>query len=127
MATTSEIQGVTAEAVALWRKSYEGEVFGEAYFAAMAQHTPDPERKAKLETLEALERCTKELLVPSMERLGISTEVNQAILDGVGAIGDFDYQGMLAATPVIAADYLRSYARLRELVDEEDAAVINLL
>lgn len=126
MATIGEIH-ITQEAVDLWVKSYQGEVFGEAYFSHMAEHTSDPERRAKLEALTVLERCTKELLEPCMERLGISTAPDQSILDGVASSTDYEYQAMLEAIPVFTAEYLGYYGRLRQLVDPQDAGDANLL
>jgi hypothetical protein len=124
---TSTSESVTQEAAELWVKSFQGEVFGEAYFDAMAAHSGDAELGDKLTALAALERCTKELLIPSMERLGISTEPDAAIVKSVGAMTDFDYQSMVQALPMITGEYLGYYARLRELVEPEDCSVVNLL
>ena len=41
---------------------HEGEVYGEAVFAALAEHTADAEARYRWRVLEALERETKELL-----------------------------------------------------------------
>jgi hypothetical protein len=40
---------------------------------------------------------------------------------------DFDYSAMLDSVPAVAADYLVSYARLRELCGPEDEGVVNLV
>ena len=118
---------VAEEAVELWIKSYQGEVLGEAYFSRMAELASDPAEKEKLEVLVVLERCTKELLAHPMERLGISTTPDPAIVEGVAALTDYDYQKMIESLPSVTSEYLGCYARLRELVEERDANVVNLL
>jgi hypothetical protein len=127
MTTTDEVHDIQSEAVDLWIKSYQGEVFGEAYFSHMAAHAADGETRAKLGALVVLERCTKELLAPSMERLGISTAPDQSLLDGAASVTDYDYRTMLEAVPLVTAEYLGYYSRLRQLVEEVDGGVADLL
>jgi hypothetical protein len=115
------------EARELWVKAYQGEVLGEAYFAHLADHTDDPDHRAKLEALTALERCTREILVPVLQRLGIRAEPDLAILAGVAAGTDFDYHHMLEVVPPLAAEFLESYMRLRPLAGAEDVAVVDQL
>lgn len=57
---------------------YQGEVFGEAVFGAMADVTTHPERARKLRLLEQLERETKELLYPAVRETGGSLELDAA-------------------------------------------------
>jgi hypothetical protein len=127
VATTDARSVVTTEAKELWEKSFQGEVFGETVFAAMAEQMDDPERRRKMEALTALERCTKELLGRSMTRLGLSTAVDQAMVDAVANGAPLGYEVMLASLLPITAEYLGYYARLRELVGPEDFEVIDLL
>jgi hypothetical protein len=127
MATTETTPEVSEEAVELWVKSYQGEVLGEAYFGHMAEHIDDPVHKAKLEVLTTLERCTKELLAPSMERLGISTVPDPTIAENVVKGTFFDYEGMINVLPGITGQYLGYYTRLRQLVEPRDASVVDLL
>ena len=127
MATTPQVASIGEEAAELWANSYQGEVLGEAYFSHMAEHTTEPVRRAKLEALTALERCTKELLVAPMERLGISTVPDQSILDGVASGTNFDYRAMLDTVLVFTAKSLSDYTQLRGLVESRDAAVIDQL
>lgn len=127
MAMTTAPQGIDQEQAELWDKSFQGEVLGEAYFTLMAEHTLEPDRRAKLEALAVLERCTKEMLARAMTRLGLSTEPDPAVLDGVAATRDFDYRRMLEAIPHLTAVYLGYYRRLRELVEPQDEAVADAL
>jgi hypothetical protein len=125
MTTTAGIR--SQEETELWIKAYQGEVLGEAYFAALADRTDDPDHKAKLLALVALERDTKELLAPSLRRLGLSTDPDQSTLAFVSGMTDFDYSAMLDSVPAFAAEFLLSYGRLRELCAPEDGEVVNLL
>jgi hypothetical protein len=53
---------------------HEGEVYGEAVFHAMAEHTADPEARHRWRVLEALERETKELLARELAARGRSAD-----------------------------------------------------
>lgn len=127
MAVTQARPGVDQEQAELWTKSYEGEVFGEAYFEVVAAHTPEPDRRAKLEALATLERCTKEMLAVPMGRHGLPTDPDPNVLDAISAVTDFDYHQLLEAVRPLAAEYLGYYRRLRELVAPEDEAVADAL
>ena len=119
---------LSQEAVDLWVKSYQGEVLGEAYFSRMSEIAEDASEKRKLQALACLERCTKELLMPSMVRLGIPTDPDQATLEVVAALTtEYDYGAMVGSLPTVAAEYLGYYSRLRDLVDDQDAGAVNLL
>jgi hypothetical protein len=128
MASTETVPGLSQEAKDLWVRSYQGEILGEAYFGQAASQVDDVEQRAKLEVLTTLERCTKELLAPSLRRLGISTDADPAILEqaanGARAI---DYDALVRALPAITGQYLGLYARLRQLVDPVDASVVDQL
>jgi hypothetical protein len=52
---------------------YQGEVYGEAVFRALADHARDETLKAKLRVLEQLERETKDLLRAEVAALGLDT------------------------------------------------------
>ena len=119
---------LSQEAVDLWVKSYQGEVLGEAYFSRVSEKADDPGEKSKLQALATLERCTKELLAPSMERLGIPTDPDPASLEVAAALAaDYDYPAMIGSLPAVTGEYLGYYTSLRALVDEQDAGAVNLL
>ena len=62
---------------------YQGEVYGEALFQAMAAGCNDAERVGKLRLLERLERETKEFLRPALvETGGLPTESAERIREG---------------------------------------------
>jgi len=55
------------------------------------------------------------------------TEPDQSMPDFVSGMTDFDYSAMLDSVPAVAADFLLSYGRLRELCGPEDEGVVDLL
>jgi hypothetical protein len=93
----------------------------------MADRAEDPAQKTKLHALVALERGTKELLAPCLQRLGLETEPDPSMLEFVNGMTDFEYAAMLDSVPAVAAEYLVSYGRLRELCAAEDQGVVNLV
>ncbi|MCH2171962.1 hypothetical protein MK489_14345 [Myxococcota bacterium] len=63
---------------------FQGEVYGEALFGAMAEGCDDPVRVRKLRLLEQLERETKEFLLPLVMEAGHSGEASQErIAEGI--------------------------------------------
>ena len=81
---------------------FQGEVYGEALFGAMAAGCDDPVRVRKLSILEQLERETKEFLLPLVKQAGYSGEPSQdRIADGI------ELGGQLAQVPW--AELLRGF------------------
>jgi hypothetical protein len=60
--------------VAYLIERFQGEVYGEAVFAAMANADPNPDSRYKWRVLEALERETKEYLARALRERGHSAE-----------------------------------------------------
>lgn len=56
---------------------FEGEVYGEAVFAAMADAEPDADARYKWRVLEALERETKEYLARALQERGHAAKVSE--------------------------------------------------
>ena len=62
---------------------FQGEVYGEAVFRAMAEHSDDPGRVRKLRVLEQLERETKERLLPALREAGsVAEESAERVAEG---------------------------------------------
>jgi hypothetical protein len=116
-----------SEEAALWRKVYEGEVLGEAFFSRMAELASDSDQRRKLEALAAMERSTAVLVRPCLERRGLQASVDPAAVDGIRTIEALDWDAMLRGLPAITKDYMTSYERLAELVGGDDARVVALL
>lgn len=115
------------EARTLWQESYQGEVLGEAYFARMRELAADAQEQEKIDHLVRLERSTKEMLVPCMDRLGLPTGSDQSVLASVAALDDYEWRSMLEGVRPVAAGYLVKYRRLAELVDAVDRPVADAL
>lgn len=58
------------EYLATLEEFFQGEVTGEAMFAALAESLDDPEHRYQMRVLEQLERETKELLCENVKHLG---------------------------------------------------------
>jgi hypothetical protein len=107
----------------LWVKAYQGEILGEILFEGIGHQQNDPERTRKMLVLSNLERCTKEALVPAMERAGLPTEpaadtlaLAQVLVDASASIG---WEDTLASFGPITDQYIPLYARIGELAPAE--------
>ena len=112
----------------LWVDAYQGEVLGEALFGALVSRQSDPERGHQLEVLTMLERATKELAEPVLERRGLprgdsasSIEMGRELAAGVA---DVPWDDFLRSFEPVTSQFLAKYRRLVELaVDETELAV----
>lgn len=106
----------------LWTESYQGEVLGETFFGWLAAHEYDEERRHQLEVLTLLERATKELAEPVMDRLGFDRGDTDATAAGAVTIAKRSAEGTweatLEGTEAVAAEFLDKYRRLVELAEE---------
>ena len=116
-----------AESATLWEESFQGEVLGEAYFTRMRDLARDPVQRDKIDHLVRLERSTKEMLAPYLERHGLSTEPNAAVVEAMSRIEEYDWTTMLQGVRPVAADFLTKYRRLGELVGADDAGAVESL
>jgi hypothetical protein len=114
----------------LWIKSYQGEILGEVLFGGIAEQQKDAENARKMQVLCTLERKTKEALVHSLQRAGISTEPDpetvstaKALVDGSAAIS---WSDILGSFETITTQYAALYARIGEL-DPSEQATADLL
>ena len=124
MSVSEEIQ---TEVKTLLAESYQGEVLGEAYFAAMRDLTEDPSHRDKLDHLVRLERSTKEMLVPYLLRHGIPTDPDAKVVEALASVGPQTWANTLEGVRLVAASYLVKYRRLAELVGAEDAPATDAL
>ncbi len=107
----------------LWVRAYQGEVLGEALFGRIADTLDDPDHVAKMRVLSTLERKTKEAIVPSLERAGLSTEPDPEMFTLAEALSaGIAWADFLAATEAITAQYIPLYERIGELDPAERAA-----
>jgi len=106
----------------LWVESYQGEVLGEALFGLMAEREQDPERRAQLEALTLLERATKELAEPLLERRGIDRGDTAASIatghDFADALASTGWSEFLRSIPPVTVQFLAKYEELVALSDD---------
>jgi hypothetical protein len=111
----------------LWRQAYEGEVLGEALFSALAERTKEPERRRQLEVLALLERSTKELALPVVDRRGIACDV-EAIRRAAGELADavqaLAWDDFLGSFQPVISDYLARYCELVELAEDQEERTV---
>lgn len=112
----------------LWRESYQGEVLGETVFGLLAQRCEDPDQRKQLEVLTLLERATKEIAEPVLERNGYDRgdvdNLVAAITANIDSSAAAPWDEMVRSTITIADGYLVKYRELVGLVDNDaDRAV----
>ncbi|HEV3281374.1 MAG TPA: hypothetical protein VG032_07195 [Acidimicrobiales bacterium] len=107
----------------LWVESYQGEVLGESLFARLAERERDPEHRHQLEMLTVLERATKELAEPVLEKRALdwgdtaASETTAAqFADGLAGTSWEEFLGSFE--PVIS-DFLAKYRKLTDLAESE--------
>ena len=114
----------------LLRKAFEGEVLGEAFFGRLAARTDDDVRRQKLDALRRLEASTKELLRPSLERHGVSTDEDEPRRTGV-SLGDaaaaMPWGELLGSFEPATKEYVAVYMQLRNMVAEDERPMVDSL
>jgi plasmid stability protein len=107
----------------LWERAYQGEVLGETLFDAIADRLDDQGQARKMRVLATLERRTKEAIARSVERAGISTDPDPAMLELAAALAvDVSWQVLMTSTSAITLQYIPLYVRIGELDPSERAA-----
>jgi hypothetical protein len=112
----------------LWTESYQGEVLGETLFGRLAERRDDPEQRRLLEVLTLLERSTKELAEPLLERKGYprgdtAATVAQASELAEGLV-DVPWEQFLASFEPVTKEFLAKYHRILELTDDESERAV---
>jgi hypothetical protein len=112
----------------LWIESYQGEVVGEALFGSLAEREEDPGRRRQLEVLTLLERSTKQLAEPVLERRSLGrgdTEASRrTAVELTDAVVGMAWVDFLASFRAITDEFLDKYRRLVELAaDDVERAV----
>ncbi len=95
---------------------FQGEVYGEAVFRGMAEHSDDPDRVRKLRVLEKLERETKERLLLALREAGGVAQENAERAEEGEALG-----AQMAKAPWL--DLMRGFrVQLAPLIEEFERA-----
>ena len=116
------------DADALWVESYLGEVLGERLFGLLAERQVDRGRRGQLEVLATLERATKKLAEPVLERRGFApVDVEETISEAAllaDAVAALPWEQFLGSFQPVISQFLEKYRQLVELaVDEAERAV----
>ncbi|MBP0588455.1 hypothetical protein J8I87_01730 [Paraburkholderia sp. LEh10] len=114
--------------IARIKAAYEGELFGEAWFAAMAADAMAPDRRRKLAAMAQLEYQTRMRMMPLVTRLGI-TGIDEAAQREKGIRLAREHAGQ--SWPAFISWFIEEIARFVTLYDEmertsteEDAAIL---
>ncbi len=114
----------------LWEQAYQGEVLGEALFAAIAAILDDDEHAAKMRVLATLERRTKEEVAPALERAGIPTAPDAEMVTLAEALAadsaKSTWEDLMTATVAVTGQFIPLYRRIGEL-DPSEREIADLL
>jgi hypothetical protein len=104
----------------LLREAYKGEVFGDAFFGALAAHY-DGERARKLRSLQAIEARTAMCLQPLLDEAGIDVDDAASARRNGTDIGQKlgnDWDGFVRGLHDALPGFLAQFVRLRELAPD---------
>jgi len=114
----------------LWVESYQGEVLGEALFGTLAERQDDAERRHELEVLTVLERATKELAEPVLDRRAPDRGDTAATIAAAAELADglagVTWEAFLASVEAITVEFLAKYRQLVALATDEDERAVAL-
>ncbi len=103
----------------LWIESYQGEVLGETLFGVLAEREGDPTRRRQLEVLTLLERSTRALAEPVMDRRGLDRgDTAGSISDAkelADALAEVPWEDFAGSILPVTAQFLAKYHELVEL------------
>lgn len=114
--------GDTARRDELLKKSWEGEVGGEAFFGGLRHILPDD--RATWEALTRLEATTRRLIDPVARGHGIEIDEEASAEAGASFAAGATPEardGLLHATVDIANEFLGIYRELGDLLDADEA------
>ncbi len=115
------------------RWAYHGEVYGEVWFATMAESVQDPKLAAQLGLVALIERQTKEQLAPLCDREGVKR--NEAAAEAKGRAQaerasdpNWEWNRFFRSFAPATDDALKRYRYMRdELAPESDARPMQAL
>jgi hypothetical protein len=115
----------------LLRDAYLGEVFGDAFFGAMAAKQPDRDRREKLSTLQTVEARTATSLRRLVHKSAFGAPEDEQRANGEQLAAQLEpeqwddfVRGLLGALP----DFLRKFERLVEIAKKPtDPALVALV
>ncbi len=104
---------------------YQGEVYGEALFRALAEREGHAERRQKWRTLQQLERETKERIRPAVAELGATTEEDPARCkegeDLAARLAAVPWDDLMKGFRTELEKFVREFEKAEELAPPEGA------
>ncbi len=111
--------------------AYKGELFGDAFFAELAERQPDPERREKLRTLQTVEARTATSLRRLVDDAALSVDSKKSHKEGHDLAASFDpeqWEELVRALHKALPAFLEKFERLREIArTPTDPALIALV
>jgi hypothetical protein len=111
-------------AASLWAESYQGEVLGEVLFGTLAGLQTDPARREQLELLTLLERATKELAEPMLDRHGYPRGDTAATAEAAAQLArgsaDVPWEQFIGSFEPVTSQFLAKYRELVQLAGDDD-------
>jgi hypothetical protein len=98
--------------------AYKGEVFGDAFFGALAEDQPDPDRREKLRTLQTVEARTATTLRRLVADAGLHTDPAASRQEGVRLAAGIDpenWDELLRGLREALPQFLEKFVRLRDI------------
>jgi hypothetical protein len=111
--------------------AYNGEVFGDAFFGAMAAAQPDPERRAKLEVLQTVEARTATSLRRLLANAGLHADDATSRKQGeelAAGLEPENWDEFISGLHGALPDFLAKFERLRDIAGTPtDPALVALV
>lgn len=107
----------------LLTEAYRGEVFGRAFFGALADAQPDDVQREKLRALQRVEAQTASHLRPLVDEAGIDAGDSASEAEGVemaGGMGQLAWTGFLEGLRGALPSFLSKFERLQAIGGHEE-------
>lgn len=104
-------------------EAYRGEVFGNAFFGALADAQPDDAQREKLRALQQVEAQTASCLRPLVDEAGIDAGDSASEAEGVemaGGVGELAWTVLLEGLRGALPAFLTKFERLQAIGGHEE-------
>ncbi len=111
-------------------EAYKGELFGDAFFGALAEMQPDPERREKLKTLQTVEARTATSLRRLVGNAGLHADPAVSRREGekvAAGLDPEDWHELMRNLRDALPHYLEKFVRLREIARTPTDPALNAL
>ena len=111
-------------------EAYKGELFGDAFFGALADAQPDPDRREKLKTLQTVEARTATSLRRLVGNAGLHADPAVSREEGAtvaARLDPEDWHELMRNLRDALPQYLEKFIRLREIARTPTDPALNAL